>query len=168
MKPIKKATNLKEQTIENDLFDKKAGKKHAQDLGLEIPDDYFSKSKSKIIALTEEQKKPKLIKLRKSFIWMAAAGFALIFALTVYKFNTAPKTDRIITKASDTIEQIQNFYLNNDNFYMEEDVLLTSLYVNENEIDAYVDNDLFNEIIVDEYIDDYIIENTMDEKLFFN
>ncbi len=169
MKPIKKATNIKGQTMDTDLFDKKRQEKHLQDLGLEVPKDYFSKSKSKIEAFTFTKKKSKLIQLRNSFIWMAAAGIALIFALTVYKFNTDPNAGGISTKASDTIEKIQKNYLNNDKLFSDEDaILLSSLYVDENQINDFVDNTFIDEIIIDEYIDAYIIENTMEDEFFFN
>jgi hypothetical protein len=168
MKSIKKVANSEEQNFDLELFDKKRHETHSADLGLDVPKDYFKKSKSEIIALTTDKKEVKLFTLRKSIIWMAAAGIALILAITVFKPETSPKTDIIISKVSDTVEKIQNIYFNNDNSLLTEDVLLTSLYVDESEIDNYVDNDFINEIIVDEYIDYYFVENTMNEELFFN
>lgn len=169
MEPIKKATNLKDQTNHQDLFDEKMLKKHAENLGLDVPENYFSKSKSEIVALTLDKKKSKLIQLRKSVIWIAAAGIALLFAVTIFKPNATLNSDTISTIASDTVEKINNFYLENDKLFSEEDaVLLTSLYVDENQINAYVDNNFIDEIIIDAYIDEYIIENTMVEEIIFN
>jgi len=169
MEPRKKETNLKDQASYQDLFDKKMHGKHMQNLGLDVPENYFSKSKNEIVALTLDKKKSKLIQLRKSVIWIAAAGIALLFALTIFKPNATLNSDKISTIASDTVEKINNFYLENDKLFSEEDaVLLTSLYVDENKMDAYVDNNFLDEIFIDEYIDAYIIENTMVEEIIFN
>jgi hypothetical protein len=169
MEPIKKATNLKDQTNHQGLFDKKMHGKHTENLGLEVPKNYFSKSKSKIVALTLDKKKSKLIQLRKRVIWIAAAGIALLFALTIFKPNATLNSDKISTIASDTVEKINNFYLENDKlFSLEDAVLLTSLYVDENQMDAYVDINFIDEIIIDEYIDVYILESTLVEEIIFN
>lgn len=169
MKPIKKTTNLKDQINHQDLFDKKMHGKHMEKLGLDLPENYFSKSKSDIAAFTLVKNKSKLIKLRKSVIWIAAAGIALLFAVTIFKPNGILNSDIISTSASDTVEKIKNIYFDNDKYFTEEDnVLLTSLYVDENQMDAYADNHFMDEIIIDEYIDDYIIENTVVEEIIFN
>jgi hypothetical protein len=168
MKPIKK-TNLKDQINHQDLFDKKMHGMHTEKLGLDLPENYFSKSKSDIAAFTLVKNKSKLIKLRKSVIWIAAAGIALLFAVTIFKPNEILNSDKISTIASDTVEKIKNIYFDNDKYFTEEDnVLLTSLYVDENQMDAYVDNHFIDEIIIDEYIDDYIIESIVVEEIIFN
>ena len=160
---------MKDKTNHQDLFDKKMHGKHAKNLGLEVPENYFSKSKSEIVALTLNKKKSKFIQLRKNVFWIAAAGIALLFALTIFKPNATLNPDKISTIASDTVEKINNFYLENDKLFSEEDaVLLTSLYVDENQIDAYVDSNFIDEIINDEYIDVYIIESTLVEEIIFN
>ena len=169
MKPIKKVTNLKDQINHQDLFDRKMHGKHTEDLGLDLPENYFSNSKSKIIAQTLVKNKSKLLKFRKSIIWIAAAGIALLFSLTIFKQDATLNSDKISTIASDTVEKIKNIYFDNDKYFTEEDiVLLTSLYVDENQMDAYVDNHFIDEIIIDEYIDDYIIENIVVEDIIFN
>lgn len=169
MKPINNPIYSKVQDASDGSFDRKISKKHGKDLGLGIPENYFSKSKGEILALTSESKKSKTIQLRKVLIWMAAAGIALIFTLSVFNPKSTINVDKITTKISDTLQQIQNNHLGNDHIFMEHDeILIASLFLNETEIDKYADDHFIEEIIIDEYIDNYFFKDTLDNGTIFN
>jgi len=169
MKPINNPIHSKAQDTSDGSFDRNTDEKHGKDLGLGIPENYFPKSKGEILALTSESKKPKTIQLRKTLFWMAAAGIALIFALSVFNPKSTINVDRITTKISDTLQQIQNNHLGNDHFFMEHDeILIASLFLNETEIDKYADVHFIEEIIIDEYIDNYFFEEALDNEIFID
>lgn len=159
----------------NELNNQKLKKKHSEELGLNVPEDYFSNSKSEILSKVLTKKEPKLISIyRKRNIWIAAASIALIFGLTVFKpfsvlnFNDSPmvvmdsvddasiekvvvadspavyqknnQTDLVSTKESGTgatSEQVES---------VENDIVVESLFMEENEINESVNNYMLEDI----------------------
>lgn len=95
----------------------KMRERHKEDLGLDVPLGYFSKSKADILEATVN-KKSKVVSLNKKlYYWSAAAAVvALVFTLSVF---------------SPFKEEVNNDIYN--------DVLIATLSVNENEIDGVVD-----------------------------
>ena len=169
MKPINNPVHSKATDTNDGSFDRNIGEKHGKDLGLGVPENYFSKSKSEILALTTESKKTKIIQLRKTILWIAAAGIALIFTLSVFNPKSNISVDQISTKISDTLQHIQNNHLANDHFFMEPDrILIASLFLDETEIDQYADDQFIEEIIIDEYIDNYFFEDGLENGIIFN
>lgn len=168
MKQMENLKNLNELMKNKDSFEKKLDKMHSDDLGLSLPKDYFAKSKNEILDRINSEKSSNIISLYKSKIfWFAAAGIALIIALSVFKPNFLPSTDPMPSIVSDTLEQIQNFNLANDGAIIEDDILVTSLFVAENQIDNYVDNYIVEESLIDEYIDSYLLDEMIDDTSVF-
>lgn len=131
-------------------FDSKMHDIHSEDLGLKTPENYFSTSKSDILEKISNQKEDRFnIFSRKRIIWSVAATIAIFIALTVFKPNALPSIDKIPAIVSDTIDHLKNSGL--ANYELEEnDILITSLFVADNEIDEFVDNYVLEELVYEE------------------
>ena len=135
-------------------FDRELEKKHKEDLGLGLPEDYFSKSKMDILEKVSINKETKIKFFSgQRIIWFAAASIALIFALAVFKPNAFPSMNGIPAIVSDTID------LNNTNNLAqgtmnlnENEILITSLFIEDTEIDEFVNNYVIEELVYDEIL----------------
>ncbi|KAB1160784.1 hypothetical protein F7018_02610 [Tenacibaculum aiptasiae] len=119
-------------SIQNDnfnirnTFDMNTQRKHKSDLGLDIPSDYFSKSKQSILEQTVLEKKGKVVSLYKKIsIWSAVAVVALLFTLAVYN---------PIGTSSDE----------------ENDILIASLVTEEADVDKLLEDYVNDELLTDE------------------
>jgi len=147
-------------------FEKQMDKIHTEELGLSMPEDYFEKSKIDILDKVFHEKKPKVIPLfRNKVMWFAAAGIALIVALTVFKPASMSTINEIPMVIADTVGQISNLDLANNEFFTEDDMLVASLFVDDSEIDNYVDNYIIEETIIDEYIDEFLLDDLTGETM---
>jgi hypothetical protein len=146
--------------------DKNIDKIHKNELGLNVPDDYFLKSKNNILAKTIAKKEPKIISIfSNKFLWVAAAGIALIFVLTVYKQQVMPSVKNTPEIVLDTVNFNENFDLALHNFN-DENVLVESLFISDENVENYVTTVFLEEVIADEYLDDFIVNELMEEELF--
>lgn len=170
MRTFKNNSNETGQPEKDPSFDRSMMEKHRIDLGLGVPENYFSESRNNILSLTSEKKgNDRLIRLRKAVIWTVAAGIALILTLTVFNPETAEKAAGIGTKISDTLEQIRTNPSGIERQFTEYDrVLIASLFLDETEIDGYAADHFLQEIIIDEYIDIYFMEHGTDDELIFD
>ena len=138
------------QTGSQTTFDSKMHEMHSEKLGFQVPEDYFSKSKMEILEKVSNQKVQRFnIFSRKRIVWAAAATIAIIVALTVFKPNTYPSIDKIPAIVSDTIDNLKNDGLAQVE-PEENDILITSLFVADNEIDEFVDNYVLEELVYEE------------------
>lgn len=92
-------------------------KKHKTDLGIGIPEGYFSKSSEAILKQTVGKKKTKVISLQKKYVWSAAAAIALLFTLAVVN----------------QFESSQAITVDND-------VLIASLLTEDAEVDTFIED----------------------------
>jgi hypothetical protein len=143
-------SHLEDQASSPDLLDQEMSKKHADELGLNVPEDYFSQSKNELLAKITAPKKKILVPFtRNKVIWLAAASLAFILVLNLYKSNVHSAIDEIPTVVSDTIEQLKDNGLVNDFLESEEkDILISSLFIEDTELD--------------EFIADYVIESVLE------
>ena len=131
-------------------FDSKMHKMHSEELGFQVPKDYFSKSKFEILEKVSNQKEQRFgIFSRKITIWSVAATIAIILALTVFKPNALPSIDNIPAIVSDTIDQLKTNGLAQDELE-ENDILITSLFIPDNEIDEFVNDYVLEELVYEE------------------
>ncbi len=166
MKKIEKHKNRNEWVSKNDSFDEKLDTKHAKDLGLDIPEDYFSRSKNSILEKIQIEKKSKGTPIfDNKIVWLAAAGIALIMALSIFKPYTSG-TDTLSPIVADPAEQAETFGLDTQQF-LEQDILIASLFVDESRLDSYVEQYIVEESIIDEYIDIYFFDDMMNDTLLF-
>ena len=135
-------------------FDSKMHEMHSEELGLKTPENYFSKSKSDILEKVSNQKRVRFnIFSRERIIWSVAATIAIILALTVFKPNALPEMDEIPAIVSDTIDQLKTNGLAQDEFE-ENEILITSLFISDNEIDEFVDDYVLEELVYEEVLAD--------------
>lgn len=131
-------------------FDRKMREMHLKELGLNIPKDYFSKSKTDLLAKVSKKNSARFtIFSRERIVWSVAASIAIILALSVFKPNGLPAMDEIPAIVSDTIDHIQNNDLAQGE-PEEDDILITSLFVSDTEIDEFVDNYVLEELVYEE------------------
>jgi len=142
------------KTTKQDSFDKKNQKKHTTDLGLQLPEGYFSNSKEEIISKIASHKRAKLVIFsRKNVFWAAAASVILLFSVEFFKPREFESTNPVTNFVSDTDDAFQNKSASNNTLSTStEDVILTSLFVEDSTLNEYVDN----------YIKEAIINNVLD------
>jgi hypothetical protein len=105
-------------------------------------------------------------KFYNKIVWLAAAGIALIMALSIFKPYTPSGSDTFPPIVSDPAEQAEIFGLDTQT-YPENDILIASLFVDESKLDSYVDQYIVEESIIDEYIDVYFFDDIMNDTLLF-
>ncbi len=138
------------ETGSQTTIDSKMHEMHSEELGLKTPENYFSKSKMEILEKVSIQKEEKInFFSRKRIIWSAAATIAIIVALTVFKHNSLPSMDKIPAIVSDTIDYLKQDGLAQDEL-KENDILITSLFISDNEIDEFVDDYVLEELVYEE------------------
>lgn len=141
-------------------------KVHIEQLGLGMPEGYFETSKKEILSKTSEKKKVKVISLYKNkMIWFVAAGIALVFSLTVYNNQTMNTIKDIPEMVLDTLNFDENLNLAMDYMY-EEDVLISSLFMDDENVGDFVNNAFIQDITADAYLDDFIVDELMTDDLF--
>ena len=152
MESLNDKRTMDKSTDEHKTLDKKVQRVHAEDLGLDVPKDYFYKSNPEIWAKVGLENKGKVVSLYNNKVfWAAAAAIALLIAITLYRTSLVPKIDAIPVIVSDTIERMNTEGLvNEDVEFSESDILITSLFVEETEIDEFVNNYMLEEAISDE------------------
>lgn len=145
MEPLNKHKDTDQKALEEKLQ-----KMHIEDLGLGMPEDYFSKSKSEILAKVGIEDKSKVLPLyRNKIFWAAAAAIAVLFVLTLFKTSTVPQIEEIPAIVSDTMEQLNKGLANEDFYQGENDILISSLFVEDTELDEFVDNYMLGEALFD-------------------
>ncbi len=150
MKPGNNHSHLEGQVGSLDLLDQEMHKKHADELGLNVPEDYFSQSKNELLTKITAPKKWILVPFtRNKVIWLAAASLAFILVLNLYTSNVNSGIDVIPAVVSDTIEQLKGSGLVYEFLESEEkDILISSLFIEDTELD--------------EFIADYMIEGVLE------
>ena len=145
MEPLNKHKDTNQKALEEKLQ-----KMHIEDLGLGMPEDYFSKSKSEILAKVGIEDKSRVLPLyRNKIFWAAAAAIAVLFVLTLFKTSTVPQIEEIPAIVSDTMEQLNKGLANEDFYQGENDILISSLFVEDTELDEFVDNYMLGEALFD-------------------
>jgi hypothetical protein len=140
--------------------------KHKEDLGFELPDNYFETSKNEILLKTSSKNEVKTVALyKRKMVWFAAASIALVIALTVYKQQTFHSIKAIPAIVLDSINSNENIDLASD-YITEENMLLATLLVNDENIEAYINNAFIGNVLADEYLDEYIVDELMTDELF--
>lgn len=170
MKHIENNNGMDELLKRKGSFEKNLNKIHKEELGLGVPENYFSDSKKEILANIDNKNEIKGRPFyKRKVMWLAAAGIALLFALSVFKQNSINILDGTPSIVFDTVDQIRNIDLTKEYLFTEEDhVLIASLFIDDTQIDQYVDNYILEEVVIDEYIDNIMLDEMMNDDLIFN
>lgn len=141
--------NFLKEGMQNDV-----SKHHKDYLGTTIPEGYFAKSKLSILEKIKEEetevpKKKKIFWMHANFKYAVAASLVFILSLTIWlqSSNTSNETQVHVELLS-----------------FNEDVLVNSLFLEDDEIDTYADVTLINEIVIkaelsEQKMDDLILDS---------
>lgn len=141
MEPLNDNIHKESRTNKQKALDEKMQKAHTDDLGLGIPEGYFSKSKSEILEKVGPEDKSRVVPLYgNKLFWAAAAAIALLIVITVFQTSSEPQINEIPMVVTDTLEQLDEGLANEDFQSHESDILINSLFVEDTEIDELVDN----------------------------
>tara|TARA_R110002126_G_scaffold55819_6_gene149721 strand:- start:32588 stop:33133 length:546 start_codon:yes stop_codon:yes gene_type:complete len=143
--------------IHNDI-----SKHHKAYLGTDIPEGYFAKSKLSILDKIKEEVKeePKLGAMPKKrlvfymqpqFKYIAAASLVFMLSLTIWLQNANNQDD-------DHTNNIESLAFQND-------VLLESLLVADEDVDAFIAATLFNEVLVKAELKEQNLDNLILDSL---
>jgi len=80
-------------------------------------------------------------------IWTLAASIALVITLTIYKPNIFKGLNRFQSAVTDTLEQFNQPQLADKNAQYDDNVLLSSLFVSDENLDDFVDDYVYNETL---------------------
>jgi hypothetical protein len=126
--------------------------KHKEELGMNIPENYFATSKMEILSMISKSNKPvKRLISRKSILWASAASIALVFAISVFKPTGITVNDTIPTIVSDSIDYLKNNELKNENLALnDDDFIISSLFIEEADVDTFVEDYVLDELVYQE------------------
>jgi len=146
-----KTTNQQNENITN---------RHKDELGMDIPENFFSKSKEDILnkVITNETPKQKVFWLKPLIAYPIAASIVLAIALTFWTQTNNENSTNDITN----IEEAPQF--NPD--LLEGDFLVTSLIIPEGQIEDYLDHYIANNIILEAELSEQQLENIFINSLF--
>ncbi|MDX1830002.1 MAG: hypothetical protein R3342_10700 [Lutibacter sp.] len=131
------------------LFNEKMKRTHAEELGLNVPSDYFSNSKHDILNQVSNSK-VKVLYSKRNFLLPIAAAVALIITLTVFKPSVFSSFNNVPAIVSDTINKFKtNNLANENNLFNVEDVSVAALFVEDDKIDEFVNDYVLEDVIKD-------------------
>lgn len=128
---------------------------HKDKLGMELPENYFAKSKENILNKVIEPERPKqkqtLFWLKPIIAYPIAASIIVAIAVTFWMQNSETKN----------IDQITNTkelkLLNSDT--LDNDFLVSSLLISDTEMEKYLDNYILNEVVIEAELSEQQLEN---------
>ena len=155
--PNKNKKHRKGQTdkhfLRNDSLKKSLAQEHKHYLGMDVPDDYFSNSKDTILKSVQpkEVQKRTVFWLKPSIAYPLAASILLLIALTFWwQTNTNENNPEMMDV---------EVAVSPNELGITDDFLVTSLFVDDAEIDQFVDGYITEEIIVEAELSEQRLEN---------
>lgn len=132
---------------------------HRSYLGLKTPTDYFADSKNKILSSLSniETKDHNKFKINRKTFWAVAASVTILLTVTLTFLydNASIQNINILTENGISYE-------NND-----DNLLISSLFMEDSEMDQFIDDYFIEEVIsetgVERYSDDVIINSLLVE-----
>ncbi|WP_159950674.1 hypothetical protein [Polaribacter septentrionalilitoris] len=142
--------NFLKEGMQNDV-----SKHHKDYLGTTIPEGYFVKSKLSILEKIKEEegtevpKKKKIFWMHANFKYAVAASLVFILSLTIWLQSS--------NTSNETQVQVELLSFNDD-------VLINSLFVEDDELEAYAKTTLINEVVIkaelsEQKMDDLILDS---------
>ena len=147
---------MKRSETNREKENKSLGKKHKEQLGMGVPEGYFSSSRQSILdklsTQTHQRKNEGMIfGLRKNWAYPLAASLLLLVSLSIW-FSREGRTNGEKSIEAPVARSV---------YVLEEspDVLLTSLLIEEDEIGSFMDEVVINEIVVKAELSEQELEN---------
>ncbi|MBT8299461.1 MAG: hypothetical protein KJO52_14110 [Maribacter sp.] len=144
--------------LKDDLHKKDLAQEHKEYLGMDIPDNYFSKSKESILnslPFVNEQKRT-VFGLKPFIAYPLAASFLILMGIFVWLQNDAPELNPKITNT----EVIQSLATDSDDF------LVPSLLIEDDNLEVFLDDFIVNAILVEAELSEQQLENIFINSLF--
>ncbi len=128
-------------------------KKHNTELGLKTPKNYFSASKNSILeqVSTKDSNKSTIFNKNRN-LWLIAASISILISILFFKTKLNTKINQNQTVIVDTIQKLKKEKIINNIVTKPDNILIASLFIDDNKVDDYIDNSLINEIIKTETI----------------
>jgi hypothetical protein len=126
---------------------------HKEKLGMDIPADFFAKSKENILnkVILPEKPKQTIFWLRPLIAYPVAASIFLAIALTFWMQNNVKQNTEQITNTEDIK------FLDSD--FNESDFLISSLMISDSEMDTYLDSYIINKVVIEAELSEQQLEN---------
>lgn len=137
---------------------------HKEYLGMEIPENYFRDSKKSILDLISKEEKTKttpVFYLRRSF--QVAASITLLIALTIwFQFTDTGNSDDLYIASDDVL--IESLFIEDaDMNQFVNDIVVSEIMVEAEKSEQELENIFINSLFVeDSLIDSYTKENLID------
>ena len=139
--------------LRKESLKKSLAQEHKEYLGMDVPDDYFANSKNTIlksVQLKKEQKRT-VFGLKPFIAYPIAASILLLVALTFWWLTTNNENNLEMMDVEVTV--------NPNEIGATDDFLVTSLLVDDADIDQFVNEYITNEIIVEAELSEQRLEN---------
>ncbi|MFH4965148.1 hypothetical protein V8G69_09100 [Gaetbulibacter sp. M235] len=128
-------------------------KLHKDKLGMDIPDDYFAKSKKDILNMVIKPKKSKqtVFWLRPIIAYPIAATIIIAISITFWMSNDDEEIKHQITNTED-------FKLINQDL-LDSDFLISSLMVEDSNMENYLDHYIVKNVVIEAELSEQQLEN---------
>lgn len=131
-------------------------KRHKEKLGLDIPEGFFNTSKDSILNAVSENKKQTLFTLKPIISYAVAASIILLLGLVYWLQNNGSQ----LNSDKNNTEEISSLFLNSEDF------LVSSLLIDDNNMDNFMDDFIVNNIIVEAELEEQALENIFINSIF--
>ncbi len=144
--------------LKDDVHKKSLAQEHKEYLGMDVPDNYFSISKDTILKSipVDNQRTSRVFRLKPFIAYPLAASFLILVGVFVWLQNDTTAVDPKITNT----EIIGTLDVDSDDF------LVTSLLVEDDNLDAFIDDFIVHEILVGADLSEQQLENMFINSLF--
>ena len=145
---MKKSEEHNNQNSNNFLKEKEtisASDHHKEYLGMDVPEDYFQTSKANILDAISKKKQAPVFYLRRPF--QIAASLTILVCLSI-----------VIRMSS--VEDLNDFEIASN------DILIESLFVEDTDMNAFVNDIVMTEIVVEAEMSEQDLENILMNSLF--
>ena len=131
-------------------------KLHKEKLGLDIPENFFKSSKDSILNAVSDKKQQTVFTLKPIISYAVAASIILLLGFGYWlQKNGTPLNPDI-----ENTEEISSLFLNSEDF------LLSSLMIDDNNMDDFMDDFIVNNIIVEAELEEQALENIFINSIF--
>lgn len=144
--------------LRNESDRKELAQEHKEYLGMDVPDDYFSKSKNSILNSLpiEHQQKGNIFKLKPFIAYPIAASVLILISVFIW-FNNNQSDNHSKMTNTKSIQTLES---------STEDFLVSSLLIEDDQLETYLDSYIVDKILVEAELSEQHLENLLINSLF--
>ena len=131
-------------------------KLHKENLGLDIPKNFFNTSKDNILKAVSKNKQQTVFKLKPIITYAVAASIILLLGVGYWLQNNAS----LINPNINNNEEFSSLFMDSEDF------LVSSLMIDDNDMNEYMDDFILNKIIVEAELEEQELENIFINSIF--